>query len=145
MQKCAECGADISSTAKSCPQCGKELKKKRGCGKVVLIGVGILVLIGVIGSITNSGSSSRSTTSSSSSSSSSSRDEVTYSEYQRIADGMSYNEAVGIIGFEGEEMSRSNVAGYSTVMYMWSNRNGSNMNATFQNDEMVLKAQFGLD
>jgi hypothetical protein len=29
-------------------------------------------------------------------------------------------------------------------MYSWKNRNGSNMNAMFQDGELVTKAQFGL-
>ena len=29
-------------------------------------------------------------------------------------------------------------------MYMWQNSDGSNMNAMFQNDKLVNKAQFGL-
>ena len=62
----------------------------------------------------------------------------------QIQTGMSYEQVQGIIGSEGEEISRSNIAGYSTVMYSWKNWNGSNMNAMFQNDQLVTKAQFGL-
>jgi len=42
---------------------------------------------------------------------------------------MSYSEVTAIIGSPGQELSRSNLAGYTTVMYSWSNSNGSNMNA----------------
>ena len=153
MISCPECGEQISTSASACPKCGKVLKKKKaGCGKVTLIVLGSLVVLGIIGSVAGSGSSSRRTTSSSSgssssgSSSTSSRDtEVTYEEYCDVRNGMSYREAVAVIGFEGEEMSSSSIAGIETIMYSWSNRFGTNMNATFQNDEMVLKAQFGLD
>jgi hypothetical protein len=69
---------------------------------------------------------------------------VTLDEYQRLEDGISYREAVEIIGTDGDEVSRSDVAGYRTVMYSWSNSGGSNMNAMFQNDKLVNKAQFGL-
>jgi len=31
-----------------------------------------------------------------------------------------------------------------TVMYQWQNRDGSNMNAMFQNDSLMCKAQYGL-
>lgn len=50
----------------------------------------------------------------------------------------------GMIGSPGEEAARSSLAGYTTVMYSWKNANGSNMNAMFQNDRLVTKAQFGL-
>jgi hypothetical protein len=69
---------------------------------------------------------------------------VTMAEYQQVSDGMSYAEVTAIIGSPGQELSSSNVAGYSTVMYMWSNAGGSNMNAMFQNDKLVNKAQMGL-
>jgi len=57
---------------------------------------------------------------------------------------MSYSEVRRIIGAPGEEVSRSDLAGLTTVMYSWINSNGSNMNAMFQNDELIQKAQFGL-
>jgi hypothetical protein len=70
---------------------------------------------------------------------------VTMVKFQQLHTGMSYREAVEIIGAEGEEMSRSDLAGYTTVMYMWKNPGGSNMNAMFQNGGLVMKAQFGLE
>ena len=69
---------------------------------------------------------------------------VTKAAYDRIETGMSYREVVALIGWEGEELSRSELAGYITVMYAWKNPTGSNMNVMFQNDKVVSKAQFGL-
>jgi len=59
---------------------------------------------------------------------------------------MSYSQVVSILGSQGTEMSSSDIAGYSTVMYSWDGEGGfgANMNATFQNGELVSKAQFGL-
>ena len=37
------------------------------------------------------------------------------------------------------------MAGVSSVMYQWVNADGSNMNAMFQNDRLVSKAQMGLE
>lgn len=66
-------------------------------------------------------------------------------QYLALQNGMSYAQAVQILGCEGEELSSSDIAGFSTVMYMWDgNSFGGNMNAMFQNDELVNKAQFGL-
>lgn len=70
--------------------------------------------------------------------------EVTMEEYKKIKNGMSYEEVVEIIGFEGTEMSSNELAGIKTIMYSWQNADGSNMNAMFQNNKLNSKAQFGL-
>lgn len=69
---------------------------------------------------------------------------ITMAAYSRIETYMTYQEAVAVLGQPGVEVSRSHIAGYETVMYQWANRDGSNMNAMFQNDRLVQKAQFGL-
>jgi len=69
---------------------------------------------------------------------------VTLAEYEQVREGMTYEQVRSIIGTPGQELSRSDLAGYTTVMYSWSNPNGSNMNAMFQNGRLVNKAQFGL-
>jgi hypothetical protein len=70
----------------------------------------------------------------------------TLSSFSAIRNGMSYRTVVGIIGCEGSELSSSEMAGYKTIMYMWSSTEflGGNMNAMFQNDKLMMKAQFGL-
>lgn len=69
---------------------------------------------------------------------------VTRAEFDEIEEGMSYERVEVIIGASGEEVSSSEIAGYKTVMYQWSNPGGGNMNAMFQNGKLVNKAQFGL-
>lgn len=69
---------------------------------------------------------------------------ITKSMYDRIQNGMNYSQVTSIIGQQGEEMTRIQLAGILTVMYMWQNDNGTNMNITFQNDKIVQKTQFGL-
>lgn len=71
---------------------------------------------------------------------------VTKAEYDQIRVGMYYGDVLSIIGSQGEELSRSDLAGYTTVMYSWTNKDGSNsnMNAMFQNYKLVTKAQLGL-
>ena len=47
MIKCPECGNEVSSEAKSCPNCGKPMTKKNkhlGC----LIGILVVIIIGII-------------------------------------------------------------------------------------------------
>ena len=69
---------------------------------------------------------------------------VTMANFQRLETGMSYSDAVSILGGSGTEMSRSDLAGYTTVMYSWQGSGIANMNAMFQNGKLVTKAQFGL-
>lgn len=76
---------------------------------------------------------------------------VTKSEFSQIQNGMSYREVVAIIGAEGEELTSNTIEGVPgltdeivTVMYMWGNADGANMNAMFQNDKLIQKSQFGL-
>lgn len=64
--------------------------------------------------------------------------------YQRLETGMSYAQAVSILGKPGVEMSSNELAGIRTVMYQWEGRAFANMNAMFQNDKLIQKAQFGL-
>jgi hypothetical protein len=78
-------------------------------------------------------------------------DSITKEEYNKITNGMTYEECVSVIGFEGEEMSTVHQDGIPGIMeamtvqiYMWQNSGGSNMNATFTNGKLDMKAQFGL-
>ena len=69
---------------------------------------------------------------------------ITRAAYARVETYMTYEEVVKVLGQPGVEVSRSYIAGYDTVMYQWVNRDGSNMNAMFQNDRLIQKAQAGL-
>ena len=69
---------------------------------------------------------------------------VTKAEFDRIREGMTYQEVASIISAPGELQSSGDLAGIKTVMYSWMNANGSNMNAMFQNNKLIQKAQFGL-
>lgn len=69
----------------------------------------------------------------------------TLAAYSGIQTGMSYSQVASIIGCAGSEMSRVELGGTTTVMYMWQGGVFSgNMNATFQDDKLAMKAQFGL-
>lgn len=72
---------------------------------------------------------------------------VTLANFNKLQSGMSYEEVVAILGEEGTVLSQTDIAGFSTVMYQWFGEGslGANMNAMFQNGEMVSKAQFGLE
>lgn len=71
---------------------------------------------------------------------------VTMAKFQQLETGMSYEEVVAILGEPGTEMSRSEIMGTVTVMYSWDGKAfASNMNAMFQDNELMSKAQFGLE
>jgi len=69
---------------------------------------------------------------------------ITKEKYDRLTTGMSYADVQQIMGETGEELTKNELAGITTVMYSWKNADGSNMNVMFQNDSLVQKAQFGL-
>lgn len=73
-------------------------------------------------------------------------DDVTMSKYLQLQTGMSYSEAVDILGKSGTEISSGEIVpGYKIQMFQWFNEaQTGNMNATFQNDRLTTKAQFGL-
>ena len=80
----------------------------------------------------------------------------TLDSYNRIQNGMSYNEVVAIVGKPTAEMADSEIPGVSstfidipsirTTAYMWevSDSLGANFHVMFQNDKVVMKAQTGL-
>ena len=69
---------------------------------------------------------------------------ITLANYERLQTGMTYAQACEILRKSGTETSRSEMVGYVTVMYSWQGDGVGNMNAMFQNDKLVSKAQFGL-
>jgi hypothetical protein len=70
---------------------------------------------------------------------------ISLAKFEELKEGMSYREAVEIIGGEGRLFSGSGESDNET-MYRWegSGRPGANADVTFQNDKLVNKVQFGL-
>lgn len=71
---------------------------------------------------------------------------ATASEFNAISIGMSVAQVERVIGCTGVILSESKIADFHTVMLMWSGRGmmGANMNVMFQNGNVVMKSQFGL-
>lgn len=70
---------------------------------------------------------------------------VSKAQYEALKDEMTYQQAVSILGCEGEELSSSAIGGIKTIMMMWHGASlGANMNAMFQDNALIMKAQFGL-
>ncbi|WP_288413525.1 DUF4429 domain-containing protein [uncultured Sphingomonas sp.] len=127
-------------------------RKGRSVGQTLAI-LGLCVVgVAVLGSISGSPSPTTSVTAPADASEptavsdSQPRSGVTAANYARLTDGMRYSEVVRILGAPGEEVSSSELGGIRTVMYQWEgNIFGGNMNAMFQNDKLVTKAQMGLN
>lgn len=158
MPACVNCSAEINEDTKFCPKCGKNQsvdseesaanKKKLTPRQIVVAVVGVIAVAIAFTQIGGEVSSS------------STAEEIrktitptiTMEKYSRIQNGMSYNEVKQILGEPGVEQSRNKMEGVpgvmesiETVMYAWQNPGGSNMNAMFQNDKLIQKAQFGLE
>lgn len=73
---------------------------------------------------------------------------ISKNEFDRIENGMTYDQVKGIIGSDGEVMSEGGDKGteYYTIMYMWKGEGspGANANFMFQGGKLNNKAQFGL-
>jgi hypothetical protein len=72
---------------------------------------------------------------------------VTLANFMRLKAGMEYREVSNILNCNGVEISRTEIPGVpTTVMYEWKADHGfGNMNVMFQGDQLVNKAQFGLE
>ena len=76
---------------------------------------------------------------------------LTLSNYYQLQSNMTYEEVIAIVGPPSREVSRNFMEGVQgvmssveTVMYVWEETWGANMNAIFQNGRLRSKAQFGL-
>lgn len=74
---------------------------------------------------------------------------VTLAEFEQIEERMSYQEVVDIIGDPGivtapSTVLESDTGDVETSVYVWQNSDSSNMNATFQNNQLFRKGQLYL-
>lgn len=138
---CKDCGAQVSKSAKTCPQCGAKLKHGglRVLFGTILLFVGIFIIaIAIAGNGDSVGSAVKEATA----------EYITSEKFSAIETGMTYDEVVNIVGSDGELLSQSDVGGsgeYKFEIYVWYGvAPGSNANVTFQGGKVIAKAQFGL-
>ncbi|HOW51774.1 MAG TPA: DUF3862 domain-containing protein [bacterium] len=151
MIKCKECGKEVSSEAKACPNCGVASPKKMGIVKKIFIGIfGFFAIMIILGAIIEK--TDTSAPDGGFSLPSIGDQVITYAEYIKIKEGMTYEEVAKIIGAPGKEESRTTIPGVSgfsksviMVSYGWMNENGSNASLTFENNKVTMKVQFGLE
>jgi hypothetical protein len=142
-RKCPYCAEWVRPEATVCKHCHKEIpavaaaSAPRGSALrrvFVMVAVVVLALVAIFAFIIVGGPAVNTALTPT----------VTMAEFTSLQEGMTYEQAVRIIGAPGEEVSHSDLVGIKTVMYSWKNGDGSNMNAMFQNGGLVNKAQFGL-
>lgn len=65
-------------------------------------------------------------------------------KYGKLQNGISYKEAVAIIGSEGTQTSSSNIAKTTTTSYKWEGKKFERIFATFRDDKLTSKSQSNL-
>jgi hypothetical protein len=144
---CPSCGGQNNTAAQFCQTCGtryggeKKLAKEQSKLRRLLNSPVFLVLI--LGSLflgyyALTGEFPMAEKSAQSSSA------VTLEAYQSIQPGMTYDRTCELIGKAGIEQHRSEISGHVSVTYLWRADGLGSMIATFQDDKLVSKSQFGL-
>lgn len=75
-----------------------------------------------------------------------SKEKITLAEYNQIEMGMPFEKVRSIVGSDGVELTRTEIAGYTTFIVVWEGvgDKGANANVTFQNNKVIATAQIGL-
>lgn len=134
MKKCRYCQTEIDKKAKICPQCHKSQSSPIASVFRVFLGV-IIALIG-IGVFINAESNVED-------------DEdkcyISLDEFNRIENGMSYDQVKEIVGCEGTVNSDTEIMGSKMTIYSWYGKDGiSNANVNIQDGKLINKTQIGL-
>ena len=69
---------------------------------------------------------------------------ATIAKFDAITTGMSYPDVTTLMGSSGEELSRSDLGGFVTIVFSWKNADGSSISVTFENGAVFTKTQSGL-
>lgn len=138
-KKCKFCQSEIPKKAKVCPICKRSLNSS-GC--LVSIIVFIIITCGGLALSLNFNNDIQKSVSGVSDES----EYITLDEYNRIENGMTYEDVVNIIGSNGSQTSTVTSNGINITMYSWYGNGaaGSNANVTFTNNTVTGKAQIGL-
>mgnify|MGYP001625167081 CR=1 FL=1 len=141
---CKHCKEEINKKATVCPHCGRN--QKSVFTRIISIIIGIFLVIIGISLIATIGTDSNKSKNSSSTDNSKNECYMTMDKFNEINNGMSYDDVKNIVGCDGTLSSEASSGDQSIKIYYWYAKNGiSNANFSFQNDELVAKAQVGLD
>lgn len=138
MKKCKYCKSEIEKDAKICPVCKK--KQKQFPIWLRIFGV-FLAIVGVVGAL----SSCEDYINSTSENTKDTDKYITLEEFNKIQNGMSYEEVKNIIGSDGTVVSDTEIEGFRMIIYSWYGEDEiSNANFNFQNNKLTNKTQIGL-
>jgi hypothetical protein len=139
MKPCKTCSKEVAASAKTCPNCGAKLKM--GGFKKLLIWLSIFIVMIIVIAVASSGGGTQTSGGSNS-------PKISKAEFDQLKTGMTYKEAVDIIGGEGTVTAETGEEGTDlhTVAYSFegSGSLGANAQLMFQGDKLDTKAQFGL-
>lgn len=139
MKTCKDCGAEVSKSAKICPNCGRKLKHPF----LTFLLIVLVIIIGI--AIAMGGETDTNTTNSNSSSTVQEEKGMTMEKFNKIKTGMTYKEVVKIAGEEGTLSTESSYGSQSMKIYYWYASNGiSNATVSFTNGKVSGKSQIGL-
>lgn len=146
--QCKNCGKIYPSMLKCCPECfaAKPKQPAKIVIGIILVLVGISLLYSAM-IMWNDNDSGNTSPSSDYSSTESNKNLVTYENFEKIENGMTYEQVVEIFGVDGKVLSEVDIGDeeYKTTMYYWYDDTGiANCNVTFQGGVVVAKAQVGL-
>lgn len=139
---CARCGEKYNSSLRKCPNCHN--KTPIQVWQIVLLIFAFVFLFSCIFISVNMWDNNET---SYSEFENKGNESVTYENYNKITNGMTYEQVVDIFGTEGEVLSDVDIGEdeFKTVVYCWYDSSEiSNCNITFQGEKVVAKAQFGL-
>lgn len=71
--------------------------------------------------------------------------EADVKKYDELKEGMSYAEAVEVMGSEGEKVHETRIDEYTTVIYNWEGKNNAYVSATFINDKLTIMEKYNFD
>ena len=138
--------AKVLNQSHGAPPAAQAAPAKSKIGKGCMIVAAVIVVLIIIGAIAsgNNGGEVVPPGGDAAPATETSEPSLTMDGFNRVKNGMTFDQVTAIIGKPSQELSRSDLGGTETVMYMWEGSLGANMNAMFQNGKLVQKAQFGL-
>lgn len=133
MKKCKYCKSEIDAKAKICPQCHKSQSNKLLKALRIVLGI-ILIVVGISVLVNNTSEENEN------------KCYITLEEFNKIENGMTYDQVKDIVGCEGTVNSDTEIMGSKMTIYSWYGKDGiSNANVNIQDNKLINKTQIGLD